>query len=202
MSTVADFYPFVIGVDTHTRTHTYAVLAANGAHLGTDAFPNTRADRTPAIAWSSRQTGGGLESLWIIEGTGTYGALLAGTVARTGYRVVEAPRGSAYASARRGGGPMFLSSSFGCFLFVEGAVFEHGVEDVAATSGQAHDGGVVFFAFAAFALVVGAGERVVAAGYPGVGRKRAFFKALLPDREGCSPWMEVPDWRGVGAMPA
>ncbi len=46
MSTVAHFYPFVIGVDTHARTHTYAVLAANGAHLGTEAFPNTHAGRT------------------------------------------------------------------------------------------------------------------------------------------------------------
>lgn len=104
MSTVAHFYPFVIGVDTHARTHTYAVLAANGAHLGTEAFPNTHAGRTRAIAWASRRTGGDLEALWAIEGTGSYGALLAGTVARTGYRVVEAPRVRAYASARRGPG--------------------------------------------------------------------------------------------------
>lgn len=104
MSTVAHFYPFVIGVDTHARTHTYAVLAANGAHLGTEAFPNTHAGRTRAIAWASRRTGGDLEALWVIEGTGSYGALLSGTVARTGYRVVEAPRVRAYASARRGAG--------------------------------------------------------------------------------------------------
>jgi len=104
MSTVAHFYPFVIGVDTHARTHTYAVLAANGAHLGTEAFPNTHAGRTRAIAWVSRRTEGDLETLWAIEGTGSYGALLAGTVARAGYRVVEAPRVKAYASARRGAG--------------------------------------------------------------------------------------------------
>ena len=73
MSTVAHFYPFVIGVDTHARTHTYAVLAANGAHLGTEAFPNTHAGRTRAIAWASRRTGGDLEALWAIEGTGMRG---------------------------------------------------------------------------------------------------------------------------------
>jgi hypothetical protein len=93
MSTVAHLYPFVIGVDTHARTHTYAVLAANGAHLGTEAFPNTHAGRTRAIAWVSRRTEGDLETLWAIEGTVSYGALLAGTLARAGYRVVEATPG-------------------------------------------------------------------------------------------------------------
>jgi hypothetical protein len=104
MSTVAHLYPFVIGVDTHARTHTYAVLAANGAHLGTEAFPNTHAGRTRAIAWVSRRTEGDLETLWAIEGTVSYGALLAGTLARAGYRVVEAPRVKVYVSARRGAG--------------------------------------------------------------------------------------------------
>ena len=103
LSTVADLYPFVVGVDTHARTHTYAVLAGNGAHLGTEAFPNTHAGRARAIAWAVRRTGG-IEPLWAIEGTGSYGALLAGSVARAGYRVVEAPRVRAYASARRGAG--------------------------------------------------------------------------------------------------
>ena len=104
MSTVAHDYPFVVGVDAHARPHTYAVLAANGAHLGTEAFPNTYKGRVRAIAWVSRRTEGDIEALWAIEGTGSYGALLAGTVARTGYRVVEAPRVIAYASARRGAG--------------------------------------------------------------------------------------------------
>lgn len=104
MTTVAHSYPFVIGVDTHARTHTYAVLAANGEHLSTEAFPNTHAGRARAIAWAARRTGGDLETLWIIEGTGSYGALLAGTVSRAGYRVTEAPRVRAYAPARRGTG--------------------------------------------------------------------------------------------------
>ncbi len=46
MSTiVARTHSFVIGVDSRARTHTYAVLAADGEHLGTDAFPNTHAGR-------------------------------------------------------------------------------------------------------------------------------------------------------------
>lgn len=104
MTTVAHSYPFIIGVDTHARTHTYAVLAANGEHLATETFPNTHSGRSRAIAWAARHTGGDLGTLWIIEGAGSYGALLAGTVARAGYRVAEAPRVTAYAPARRGTG--------------------------------------------------------------------------------------------------
>lgn len=104
MTTVAHNCPFIIGVDTHARTHTYAVLTAKGEHLGTERFPNTQAGRSRAVAWAARRTGGDLGALWVIEGTGSYGALLAGIVIRSGYRVVEAPRVRAYATARRGAG--------------------------------------------------------------------------------------------------
>jgi transposase len=89
---VAHSHPFVIGVDTHARTHTYAVISSNGQHLGTETFPNTHAGRTRAIAWAGRHTGGDLATLWVIEGAGSYGAQLARAVATTGYRVVEAAR--------------------------------------------------------------------------------------------------------------
>ena len=89
---VAHTHPFVIGVDTHARTHTYAVLTAAGQHLGTETFPNTPAGRSRVIAWSGRRSGGDLDVLWVIEGAGSYGAQLAGDVARTVYRVVEAAR--------------------------------------------------------------------------------------------------------------
>lgn len=89
---VAHTHPFVIGVDTHARTHTYALLTASGQHLGTETFPNTPVGRSRAIAWSGRRTGGDLDVLWVIEGAGSYGAQLARNVADTGYRVVEAAR--------------------------------------------------------------------------------------------------------------
>lgn len=93
MSTiVAHLHPFIIGVDTHARTHTYAVLAAGGEHLGTQTFPNTHAGRARAIAWAARRTGGNLDALWAIEGIGSYGAQLARQTALAGYRVVEAAR--------------------------------------------------------------------------------------------------------------
>lgn len=36
------------------------MLAANGEHLGTEAFPNTHPGRARAIAWAARRTGGDL----------------------------------------------------------------------------------------------------------------------------------------------
>src|SRR5699024_4499314 len=53
---------------------------------------------------SARRTGGDLASLWATAGTGSYGALLPGTVARDGYEVIEAPRVAAYAPARSAAG--------------------------------------------------------------------------------------------------
>ncbi|MEX5301816.1 IS110 family transposase [Kocuria sabuli] len=89
---VANTHSFVIGVDTHAKTHTYSVLASNGEHLGTEAFPNTHAGRTRAIAWAARRTGGDLAALWVIEGIGSYGAQLARQVGLASYRAVEAAR--------------------------------------------------------------------------------------------------------------
>ncbi|MFD8387561.1 IS110 family transposase [Streptomyces sp. NPDC059679] len=89
---VAHTRSFVIGVDTHARTHTYAVLAANGEHLGTETFPNTHAGRARAIAWVGRRTGGDLATLWVIEGVGSYGAQIARQTALAGYQVAEAAR--------------------------------------------------------------------------------------------------------------
>jgi transposase len=99
---VARTHSFVVGVDCHARTCTYAVLAASGEHLGTQAFPNTDAGRARAIAWAGRRTGDDPGALWVIEGIGSYGAQLARQAAVAGYRAVEAaPTGTA---GRRGTG--------------------------------------------------------------------------------------------------
>jgi hypothetical protein len=96
---VSQTHSFVIGVDTHARTHTYAILTATGQHLGTETFPNTAAGRSRAISWAGRRSSGVTDALWVIEGAGSYGAQLARNVADTGYRVVEAARMS---GGRRG----------------------------------------------------------------------------------------------------
>ncbi len=103
MTIVANSHPFVIGVDSHARTHTLAiVVAATGELLASEQFPTTTAGLERAIAWAARRTGGDLATLWVIEGVGTYGAGLAREAVETGYQVVEAPRMDA--RGRRGTG--------------------------------------------------------------------------------------------------
>jgi hypothetical protein len=93
MTIVAHAHPFVIGVDTHARTHTLAVLvAATGELVATEQFPTTDAGLDRAVSWAARRTGGELSSLWVIEGVASYGARLASAVNQVGFEVVEAAR--------------------------------------------------------------------------------------------------------------
>lgn len=101
MSIVAHAYSFVIGVDTHARTHTYAIRrAVTGELLTTETFPATPAGISRAVGWAGRRTAGDADTLWVIEGIGSYGARLAAAVRDAGYEVVEAPRMDA--RSRRG----------------------------------------------------------------------------------------------------
>lgn len=97
MSIVADHYRFVVGVDTHAATHTYALVESpSGRQLGQETFPTTNAGLSRAEAWIGRHTGGDLEATLVsAEGTGSYGAVMADRLAEIGYRVVEAPAPSA-----------------------------------------------------------------------------------------------------------
>ena len=61
-------------------------------------FPATAAGLSRAVSWAGRRTGGDVTVLWVIEGTGTYGARLRAVAADTGYTVVEAPRINARAN--------------------------------------------------------------------------------------------------------
>ena len=93
MSIVSHIHPFVVGVDTQARNHVYAILdATNGALLDTQSFPTTVAGINRAIKWVARRTHADAETLWVIEGAASYGAILACTVATHGFPVAEAPR--------------------------------------------------------------------------------------------------------------
>lgn len=94
MPVVSHSYPYVVGVDTHAKNHVYAVIStATGQLLETRDFPTTGAGISRAIAWAARRTGADLAALlWVVEGAGSYGAILAGAVGAAGYEVVEAPR--------------------------------------------------------------------------------------------------------------
>jgi len=92
MAIVASSYSFVVGVDTHAKTHTYAILdTRTGEILGCEQFPTTTGGITRALAWVLRRTGGETV-LWVIEGIGTYGARLGNAVGQSGYELAEAPR--------------------------------------------------------------------------------------------------------------
>jgi len=89
MTIVADVYTHIVGVDTHARTHTYAVLdTRTSAVEATDVFPTTLAGMRRAITWIKRRTGDAT-TLLVIECIGSYGAQLAKLADQTGYTVVE-----------------------------------------------------------------------------------------------------------------
>src|SRR4029453_4050985 len=54
--------------------------------------------RQRAVDWVARRTGGDLDTLWVVEGVGTYGARLARAAADAGYSVAEAARMNARAN--------------------------------------------------------------------------------------------------------
>lgn len=93
MTIVAHSRPFVVGVDKHARNHVYAIITATtGELIATRDFPATGAGINRSIAWVARHTNADLGTLWVIEGTGSYGALLAGAAGAAGYDVAEAAR--------------------------------------------------------------------------------------------------------------
>lgn len=92
MSIVAEVYNFVVGVDTHARTHSFAVVSSAGRLVDQAQFPTSAAGLVRAVDWIGRRTQGNIShTLIAVEGTSSYGARLTARLASTGYRVVEAP---------------------------------------------------------------------------------------------------------------
>lgn len=88
MTIVAEKYDYVIGIDTHSRTHTYAIInTTTTARTGCEAFPVTKPGMQRAIAWIRRNTTG--EILASIEGTNSYGSSIRRALIAEGIRVVE-----------------------------------------------------------------------------------------------------------------
>ena len=88
---VADTYDLLIGVDTHAATHTFAVVnATTGALADTREFPTSLAGLRRALAWIPRHTDN-QTVLVLVDGTGSYGAMLTGRLTAAGLSVAEAP---------------------------------------------------------------------------------------------------------------
>jgi len=93
MAIVSYEFDHVVGVDTHARTHTLvAVKASNGARIQAGTFPATKGGYARAGTWIGKHAPG--KVLVASEGTGSYGAQLAQSLAGAGFRVaeMEAPR--------------------------------------------------------------------------------------------------------------
>lgn len=98
MASVADQFEFVVGVDTHSKTHTYAVVdTATGRTQDTATFPTSPAGLSRALAWTERRASG--TTLVAMEGAGSYGANLARAATAAGLDVadVRPPRRAARA---------------------------------------------------------------------------------------------------------
>jgi transposase len=99
---VSEQYEFVIGVDTHAATHTFALVAGGtGAVLDRVVFPATSFGLCQARGWLARRAGGA-PALVVVEGTGSFGAILAERLQAAGHEVVEAAKMPA--GERRGTG--------------------------------------------------------------------------------------------------
>ena len=93
MTIVAEKYRYVVGVDTHARTHTFAVIDTQSrTTIDIATFPTTHSGQSRSVAWINRRTTGAPVSVLVaIEGIGSFGAQLAQHVAAAGFAVVESP---------------------------------------------------------------------------------------------------------------
>ena len=80
----------IVGVDTHKHVHVAVAVDTWGIRLGDQSFVANSGGYQALITWAEAH--GPIEAFGI-EGTGSYGAGLAGTVRQAGHRVVEVNRG-------------------------------------------------------------------------------------------------------------
>ncbi len=101
MTIVAETYDYVIGIDTHARTHTYAIInTRTGSREACQAFPTSPAGMNRTLAWITKRTTGTL--LTAVEGTRSYGATITHALTMAGFPVVEVKPPRKQARARVG----------------------------------------------------------------------------------------------------
>jgi len=89
MAILAERFVHVIGVDTHKRTLTAAVVNSFGGVLESCHVPANGVGNRQLIAMAARYSG---PVLWAVEGTGSYGASLTELLVDAGYAVTEVDR--------------------------------------------------------------------------------------------------------------
>lgn len=90
---VAEHFGFVVGIDTHAKTHTFAIIeTGSGGEVANETFPATAAAGSRALSWVLRRTEASPgQVLLSMEGTGSYGAKLRQQATDAGFQVTEAP---------------------------------------------------------------------------------------------------------------
>jgi transposase len=101
MTMLADTADAVIGVDTHTDTHTACLVDQLGRQVDTITVPADPQGCAMLLAWARRQAPGP-RLAWAVEGTRSHGLGLTRALRVSGQTVVEAGR-PARASKRPGG---------------------------------------------------------------------------------------------------
>src|SRR5215475_14768720 len=101
MTMLADTADGVIGVDTHTDTHTACLLDHLGRQIATITVPANPRGCATLLAWARKQAPGP-RLVWAVEGTRSHGLGLLRVLRASGQTVVEAGR-PARASKRPGG---------------------------------------------------------------------------------------------------
>ena len=91
MPIVADRVDAVIGVDTHTDTHSAAILSPLGAVLAERSIPADPAGYTELIAWAHTHTPGP-RLAWAVEGTRAHGVGLYRALHAAAAEVIRGPQ--------------------------------------------------------------------------------------------------------------
>jgi len=99
---VADQFAWVVGVDTHARTHTFTLIESRtGAAIGTEQFPTSTAGMTRALSWIHRHTEN--DTVYAaVEGTSSYSSRLTRMFEKEGIPIGEARPPSKASRARTG----------------------------------------------------------------------------------------------------
>ena len=103
MSSIADVYEVVVSVDTHTDTHTAAVLDRLGAVRAQATAGTDPAGLTELLTFADAHTPPGARRLWVIDGTRAHGQGLTRLLHAAGETVAEAPKPAVRGAYRRGG---------------------------------------------------------------------------------------------------
>src|SRR5690606_29636327 len=91
MVMLAESVDAVIGVDTHTDTHTACLLDNTGREIATITIEATPAGYAALLSWALEQAPGPRLS-WAVEGCRSHGAGLVRVLVAAGHHVVEAGR--------------------------------------------------------------------------------------------------------------